>query len=43
MSTVSTTDAVKHLPVTSVDEPMFFVVSPRKLIIMSIQIGRAHV
>ncbi|MDO7910651.1 hypothetical protein ACQKO6_09635 [Pseudomonas monteilii] len=36
MSTVSTTDAVKHLPVTSVDEPMFFVVSPRKLVIMSI-------
>lgn len=36
MSTVSTADAVKHLPVTSVDEPMFFVVSPRKLVIMSI-------
>ncbi|WP_434772698.1 hypothetical protein [Pseudomonas entomophila] len=36
MSAASTNDAVKHLPVTSVDEPMFFVVSPRKLIIMSI-------
>ncbi|MBA1190797.1 hypothetical protein G7Z99_17365 [Pseudomonas entomophila] len=36
MSTASTPDTVKHLPVTSVDEPMFFVVSPRKLIIMSI-------
>ncbi|MFK3722840.1 hypothetical protein ACI2KE_03155 [Pseudomonas monteilii] len=36
MSTISTADAVKHLPVTSVDEPMFFVVSPRKMVIMSI-------